>query len=331
MSTCLAEAPFTYSSGDRVGVGALAGGGFADLGGEFLEIRRCFVECILAFELGAECDLQELGRRQPASLQLIMEIIRQIHLKARHTPNCTPIDCPRATRRKHRGLPQTPGARALPGCLPLASSLCEHDRVSDRAAELELLLRLGDLADEIAIGSWRSSGLSTRGKPDGSPVTAVDVDVERRLRDCVLGMHPRDGFMSEELGMSAGTSGRCWYVDGIDGTTAYADSRPEWSTLIALTDSSGLHHGLCAAPALGKRWYVDADSRAVATDSSGSTRRVQVSRASRGPAARIACWPPAQRIGDHLSSHGRSRLEVLTAGRSTRRTGGASTTSRERP
>lgn len=195
--------------------------------------------------------------------------------------------------------------------------------MSDQAAELELLLRLGDIADEIAMGSWRSSGLPTRSKSDGSPVTAVDIDVERRLRDCVLGMHPNDGFMSEELGMSAGTLGRCWYVDGIDGTTAYADGRPEWSTLIALTDSSGLHHGMCTAPALGKRWYVDADSRAVATDSSGSTRRVQVSAASREPAVRIACWPPAQRIGDHLPSHGRSRLEVLTAGRSTRPSWGA--------
>lgn len=164
---------------------------------------------------------------------------------------------------------------------------------------------------------------STPRKPDGSPVTAVDIDVERRLRDCVLGTHPHDGFVSEELGMSAGTSGRCWYVDGIDGTTAYADSRPEWSTLIALADASGLHQGMCTAPALGKRWYVDADGRAVATDASGSTRRVQVSAASPGPNARIACWPPAQGIDDHLSSHGRSRLEVLTAGRSTRPSWGA--------
>lgn len=91
MSAGLAEAPLAHSPGDRVGVGALPGGGFADLGGEFLEILRCLVECILPFEFGAESDLQELRRRQPASFQLIMEIIGQIHLKARHTPNCTSI------------------------------------------------------------------------------------------------------------------------------------------------------------------------------------------------------------------------------------------------
>ena len=100
MSPGLAEAPFAYSSGDRIGVGALPGGGSADLGGEFLDIRRCLVERILPFEFGAERDLQELRRWQSASLQLIMEIIRQIHLKARHTPNCTSNDACIATRRK---------------------------------------------------------------------------------------------------------------------------------------------------------------------------------------------------------------------------------------
>ena len=63
MSTGLAEAPLAYSPGDRIGVGALPGGGFADLGGEFLEIRRCLVERILPFELGAKRYLQELRRR----------------------------------------------------------------------------------------------------------------------------------------------------------------------------------------------------------------------------------------------------------------------------
>ncbi|MFM7535037.1 MAG: hypothetical protein ACKO91_04500 [Acidimicrobiales bacterium] len=53
MSARLPEAPFPYSSGDRVGMSALPGGGFADLGGEFLEIHGRLVECILPFELGA--------------------------------------------------------------------------------------------------------------------------------------------------------------------------------------------------------------------------------------------------------------------------------------
>jgi hypothetical protein len=100
ISTGLAEAPLAYSSGDRIGIGELPGGGSADLGGEFLEIRRCLVERILPFELGAERYLQEFRRWQSASLQLIVEIIGQIHLKTRHTPNYTPNDVCIATRRK---------------------------------------------------------------------------------------------------------------------------------------------------------------------------------------------------------------------------------------
>lgn len=188
--------------------------------------------------------------------------------------------------------------------------------------DLQLVLSLGDLADELTLGSWRSSGLSTRSKADGSPVTPVDFEVERRLRDRILGMCPDDGFVSEELGVTVGTSSRCWYVDGIDGTRAYADGRTEWSTLIALTDRCGLRQGLCTGPALGKRWYVATDGRAVTTGPNGQTSRVRVSEASQEP-PRVACWPPARRIDGHLSDHARRRLEALTAGRSTRPSWGA--------
>ena len=195
--------------------------------------------------------------------------------------------------------------------------------MSEQPADRELVLSLGDLADELTLGSWRSSGLSTRSKSDGSPVTPVDIEVERRLQDRVLGVHPNDGFVSEELGVTVGSSGRCWYVDGIDGTRAYADGRTEWSTLIALADPGGLRQGLCTGPALGKRWYVGTNGQAFKTGSDGQVTRVQVAAASSEPSVRVACWPPAHRIGGHLSDHGRSRLEELTAGRSTRPSWGA--------
>lgn len=195
--------------------------------------------------------------------------------------------------------------------------------MSGQPDDLKLVLSLGDLADELTLGSWRSGGLSTRSKSDGSPVTPVDIEVERSLRDRVLGVHPDDGFVSEELGATVGTSGRCWYVDGIDGTTAYIDGRTEWSTLIALTDPGGLRQGLCTGPALGRRWYVETGGQAVKSGPSGQSKRVQVAAAPQELAPRVACWPPARRIGGHVSEHARSRLEELTAGRSTRPSWGA--------
>lgn len=238
-----------------------------------------------------------------------------------------PVESPcRRDHAQNRGpveVPPTAGPARAAGCLRPASMLCEHGLVSEQEADLELVLSLGDLADELTMASWRSSGLTIRSKTDGSPVTAVDIEVERRIRDRVLGMHPDDGFVSEELGSMVGTSSRCWYVDGVDGTTAYAHGRTEWSTLIALTDPSGLRQGLCTGPALGKRWLVATNDQAVTTDSRGQTRRVQVSAASPGSAVRVACWPPAHQMGGHVSDHARNRLGEMTAGRSTRPSWGA--------
>jgi hypothetical protein len=70
---------------------ALAAGGFADLASEFSKVGGCLVERVPAFEFGAKRDLQKLRCWKPASLQLIMQIIGQIHLKAGHTPHHTPM------------------------------------------------------------------------------------------------------------------------------------------------------------------------------------------------------------------------------------------------
>jgi hypothetical protein len=74
-SADLAEASLADPSRNGVRVRVLTAGGFADLGGEFLEIRCCLVECVLAFELGAKGDLQEFGCRESASLQFFVQIV----------------------------------------------------------------------------------------------------------------------------------------------------------------------------------------------------------------------------------------------------------------
>ena len=79
-SAGLTEAPLTNPSGDGLGVGALAGGGFAHLARELVQVRRRCVERILALELGTKRDLQEFRGGESASLQLVVQIIRQVHL-----------------------------------------------------------------------------------------------------------------------------------------------------------------------------------------------------------------------------------------------------------
>jgi hypothetical protein len=64
--------------------------GLSDLSGEFFEVPVCFSECILALQLCAERNLQELRGWQVPLLQLFVEIVGQVHLNTGHAPNYTP-------------------------------------------------------------------------------------------------------------------------------------------------------------------------------------------------------------------------------------------------
>ncbi len=71
---------------DGVGLRLPSGARFPHLDDEFFEVPGSLVERVLAFELGAQRDLEEFGGWQAALLQLVMEVIGQVHLKARRAP-----------------------------------------------------------------------------------------------------------------------------------------------------------------------------------------------------------------------------------------------------
>ena len=62
-------------------------------------------------------------------------------------------------------------------------------------------------------------------------------------------------LIGEEVGPHAGTSGRRWIVDGIDGTHNYADGRPGWGTIVAYEVDGEIVVGLVSAPRFGRRWW----------------------------------------------------------------------------
>jgi histidinol-phosphatase len=121
-------------------------------------------------------------------------------------------------------------------------------------AELAAALRWLDATDPIALSSF-GGAVATETKPDGTPVTVADRAVEEALREAVARDFPGDGVLGEEGGAAAGSGGRRWIVDPIDGTKNYARGIPVFATLIALEDSGGLAVGLVSAPALRTRWW----------------------------------------------------------------------------
>ena len=142
-------------------------------------------------------------------------------------------------------------------------------------ADLDLALRLADVADEIALSRFRARDLVVETKPDQTPVTEADRAVETELRT-ILGIERRrDAILGEEEGQT-GSSARRWIVDPIDGTRNYLRGVPVWATLIALEDHGQVTVGVVSAPALHRRWWAE---RGAAAHANGDV--VRVSRVAR--------------------------------------------------
>jgi histidinol phosphatase-like enzyme (inositol monophosphatase family) len=94
--------------------------------------------------------------------------------------------------------------------------------------------------------------LTVEYKSDRSPVTIADRRAEETLRTVLGRAFPGDGFLGEELGETAGTSGRRWIIDPIDGTQSFIRGVPLWGVLVALEAGGECVLGVVALPALGE-------------------------------------------------------------------------------
>jgi histidinol phosphatase-like enzyme (inositol monophosphatase family) len=103
---------------------------------------------------------------------------------------------------------------------------------------------------------FQSMSLAVHAKPDASPVTEADLEIEALLREQIAADFPDDGLLGEEHGAQEGTSGFRWVIDPIDGTISFAAGVPLFGTLIGLELTRGAAReivaGICAMPALGE-------------------------------------------------------------------------------
>jgi histidinol-phosphatase len=147
--------------------------------------------------------------------------------------------------------------------------------------DLALALDLADVADEITMARFRASDLVVETKPDMTPVSDADRDVERALRERLEGQCPDDSIFGEEYGErdSGSVLSRRWIVDPIDGTKGYVRGLPVWATLLALEDEGQLTTAVVSAPAMRRRWWASADGGAFVRErGEGSPpRRLRVS------------------------------------------------------
>ena len=119
--------------------------------------------------------------------------------------------------------------------------------------DLELALGLADAADAITLRHFRSVDLRVETKPDNTPVSNADREVEQAIREIVAAARPSDAVVGEEYGTS-GDGRRRWIIDPLDGTRNYVRGIPVFATLVALEVDGQGTVGVVSAPALGVRW-----------------------------------------------------------------------------
>jgi histidinol-phosphatase len=122
-------------------------------------------------------------------------------------------------------------------------------------ALLDEVVTLVQAAGELTLQWFRDDDLAVEHKGDGTPVTAADKAAERFLREELAKRFPDDAVIGEEESYSAGTSGRTWVIDPIDGTKSFTHGVPLYSNLLALYDEHGCAIGVINLPALGEIVY----------------------------------------------------------------------------
>ena len=142
--------------------------------------------------------------------------------------------------------------------------------------DLSLALALADAADEVTMARFLARDLAVETKPDATPVTDAEREVERAIRALLGRRRPGDAIVGEEYGVS-GDGPRRWVVDPVDGTKNFVRGVPVWATLIALMEADEVYVGVVSAPALGRRWWASRGQGAWTSAFGGEPRRMRVS------------------------------------------------------
>jgi len=179
---------------------------------------------------------------------------------------------------------------------------------TDLASDLSLARELGAFAAALALDLQRR-GVTVERKPDGSPVTSADKEVEEQLRAILATRRPDDAILGEEFGPS-GSSSRCWVLDPIDGTSSFIAGRPTWGNHIALDVDGEIVLGVITRPIRGEIFWAARGGGAFrgALDGSQAPSPLRVSTRRELATCQIGCWAPSSHA--HVVRLKRERLWV---------------------
>jgi histidinol-phosphatase len=157
-------------------------------------------------------------------------------------------------------------------------------------ADLDVARQLAILACDIALHYFHR-GVSADTKPDGTPVTVADREIEQTLLGALTRFRPEDAVLGEEFG-ARGASSRRWVLDPIDGTSNFVSGNSQWGTHVALEVDERIVLGVITRPAQGLSWWACRGCGAYRSEiAPGSTDvRLHVSTRAELSASRVTVW-----------------------------------------
>lgn len=133
-------------------------------------------------------------------------------------------------------------------------------------------------------------GVPTELKSDDTPVTIADRESESYLRRVFQEEFPGDGFVGEEHGEEASTTGFRWIIDPIDATANFIRGIPIYGNLIGLEYEGEMVAGLCNAPGFQSLYHAMKGHGSFKND-----RRIHASQVSRIEDAQL-CYPELEKF-----------------------------------
>jgi inositol-phosphate phosphatase/L-galactose 1-phosphate phosphatase/histidinol-phosphatase len=118
---------------------------------------------------------------------------------------------------------------------------------------IALAERLAEAARPV-IRKYFRTPVAVDDKPDDSPVTIADREVEATMRTIIAETYPQHGILGEEHGRHNVDAEWVWVLDPIDGTKAFITGKPSFGTLIALAHRGRPVLGIIDQAILGERW-----------------------------------------------------------------------------
>ncbi|WP_421857747.1 inositol monophosphatase family protein [Oricola sp.] len=123
----------------------------------------------------------------------------------------------------------------------------------DRLAfAIDLTQRAGTFAAEF-FSSIDTLEIESKGHQD--LVSNADRDTETFIRNAIAEHYPEDGIFGEEHAPVAGTSGRVWVIDPIDGTANFVRGIPAWCVTLACANRGVTEIGVTCEPSSGETFW----------------------------------------------------------------------------